>query len=448
MSSSCVPGFSLALLRSAFVAVVILAGPHAGLARAELQVGGGAVVITPPQGAPMAGYYSARGADGVHDDLMAKALVLDDGKIRVALISLDLISTSRGIVEEARAAIEKRTGIPAGHVLISATHTHTGPMLAKATRRWDDFGASNPLAIRFTEELPGKIAESVEQAIRTLQPVTASWAIGRCEGVAFNRRFLMVDGTVAWNAGKLNPRIVRPAGPTDPELPVVAFQGLKREPVAMFVNFPIHLDTIGGPVISADLPAVVSRILADARGPELFTLYATGCCGDINHVDISHDRPQKGFVESARLGTLIAASALRAIDDLQALEDTTLRVRSRMVTLPAYPSTDSEIQAAEEMISKNRDPEFKPKFGTQQLAKAYRDADIHDRNRAPYEVEVQVISLGRQVAFVSLPGEIFVELGLTIRRGSPFVCTGIAELANGSIGYIPNRVAYRREPTK
>jgi hypothetical protein len=76
-------------------------------AQAELKVGAGAVVITPPQGIPMAGYYSLRGSDGVHDDLYAKTLLLDDGTTRAAIVSLDLISTVRPVVEEARAAIEK-----------------------------------------------------------------------------------------------------------------------------------------------------------------------------------------------------------------------------------------------------------------------------------------------------------------------------------------------------
>src|SRR5439155_7109688 len=65
------------------------------------------------------------------------------------------------------------------------------------------------------------------------------------------------------------------------------------------------------------------------------------------------------------------------------------------------------------------------------------------REGRPYEVEVQVVALGDEVAFVSLPGEIFVELGLAIKKASPFKYTFIAELANGSIGYIPDRTAYQ-----
>jgi len=414
----------------------------ASVAQADLKIGRAAVVITPPKGAPMAGYYSARGAEGIHDDLYAKTLIFDDGTTRVAIISLDLISTARAVVEKAREEIEKRTGIPSSHVLISATHTHTGPSIIRGGRRSNDFEGGNPVTVAYTKSLPEKLAESVEEAVKTLTPATASWTIGRCEGIAFNRRFLMVDGSVGWNAGKLNPRIIRAAGPVDPELPMLSFEDEKRRPLAMFVNFPLHLDTVGGPIISADIPGIVSRILAEARDPEMLTLYATGCCGDINHIDVSHDRPQKGFTESARIGSILAASVLRGLNDLEPIADPTIRVRSKMVTLQAYPATEEDFTKGAETVEKNRDPDFKPKFGTQQLAKAYRDLDIKDRDRAPYEVEVQVITLGRKVAFVSLPGEIFVELGMTIRRASPFPCTGIAELANGSIGYIPNRVAY------
>ena len=73
---------------------------------------------------------------------------------------------------------------------------------------------------------------------------------------------------------------------------------------------------------------------------------------------------------------------------------------------------------------------------------AFKVLDVAAREGKPWELEVQVIALGQQVAIVGLPGEIFVELGLAIKKASPFPVTVIAELANGSIGYIPNRSAY------
>src|SRR3954470_16280002 len=104
-------------------------------AQTTLRAGAAQVVITPPIGAPMAGYYHARGAEGTLDDLHAKALVLDDGSTKVALVTLDLISTTFTLTREARAQIETTTGIPAANVMISATHAHTGPELADRSAR-------------------------------------------------------------------------------------------------------------------------------------------------------------------------------------------------------------------------------------------------------------------------------------------------------------------------
>ena len=96
----------------------------------------------------MAGYYSARGAEGTHDPLFAKALVFEKDGTRVALVALDLISTTRGLVEESRKLIEKQTGIPGKHVMISATHSHTGPVLSDRSPRADAFGGGSKIAAR------------------------------------------------------------------------------------------------------------------------------------------------------------------------------------------------------------------------------------------------------------------------------------------------------------
>src|SRR6266498_2861329 len=88
---------------------------------ADLRVGAARVRITPPVGAPLAGYYYNRGADGTHDDLWAKAVVLEKDGVKAAMVACDLIGVPRHIVESARALAERRTGIPAGHIMISAT---------------------------------------------------------------------------------------------------------------------------------------------------------------------------------------------------------------------------------------------------------------------------------------------------------------------------------------
>src|SRR5262249_7151130 len=127
----------------------------------EIRAGAAAVVITPPLGVPMAGYYSERRATTVHDDLFARALVLENQGTMTALVALDLGSTSRPFVEAARREIETSTGIPAAHVMISATHTHTGPILARSSRRSDAQGGQDERALAYIEKLPGLIAQSV-----------------------------------------------------------------------------------------------------------------------------------------------------------------------------------------------------------------------------------------------------------------------------------------------
>jgi neutral ceramidase len=408
---------------------------------AELRIGAAAVKITPLPGTPMAGYYHARAADGVHDDLFAKALVLEVDGTKAALVSLDLISTTRPMVEEARRLVEEATGIPGGHVMISATHSHTGPLLSTRGPRESILGGGTDLALRYSEELPGQIAAAVRQAQDALAPASAAVGRGQEDGVAFNRRFHMRDGTVGWNPGVLNPNIIKPAGPIDPDVHVVYFESAEKRPLATYVNHAVHLDMVGGAEISADMPYTVARLLADVNGPEMVTVYTTGCCGDVNHINVNWGGPQKGHEMAARAGTILAGEVLRTWPKLQAVEAGPLRVASEIVALPLPPIKPGDTEFARKIVQRlNSGDGPRPKFLEQ--VQAFKVLDVEDREGQPLEVEVQVIALGDDIAWVSLPGEIFVELGLAIKEASPFEHTIIAELANGSIGYVPTRRAY------
>ena len=417
--------------------------PAPALIAAELTVGASGVDVTPPRGCPMAGYYSVRGAEGTHDLLFAKALVLEKDGVKVALVSLDLISTTRGLVEESRKLIEKETGIPGKHVMISATHSHTGPVLWDGSPRADVLGGGSQIAKDYMKELPAKIAEAVKKADAARKPAKVSYGAGKEEGLAFNRRFHMEDGSVGWNPGKKNPKIVRPAGPSDPSVPVVFFETTDKvpQPLATYVNFAMHLDTVGGLYYSADYPYTLAKSLGAVRGDEMVTLFTTGTCGDINHINVESDRPQKGHGEAARIGTRLAAEVLRTFENLKPAADGPLRVSSAMIELPLAPVTPDDAAAAKLVLADVQAAKKPaPKFLDQ--VQAFKALDVAARLGKPLAVEVQVISLGDDLAWVSLPGEIFVDLGLQIKRGSPFKQTMIAELANGSIGYVPTRVAY------
>jgi len=407
----------------------------------ELAVGAAAVKITPPLGIGMAGYYFERGATGTNDDLYAKAIVVQCGRQRAALVGLDLISTTRPMVEAARAEIQKSVGIPAENVMISATHAHTGPVLVGRGSREDDQGGEKNIAAEYSAKLPGLVAEAVRLAASRMQPARALAAIGREENLSFNRRYFMKDNTVGWNPGKLNPQIVKPAGPIDPDVGVVLFEQPKAPStaIATYVNFAMHPDTTGGQLFSADYPGVLSRLLAGYKGQQMVTLFVNGTCGNINHVDVNWSNRQHGTDEATRIGTILAADVMRAYRQLAPITTASLRSRSVMVRLPLPQVTEQQVEQARQTV---RQYGMKDNRGFMEKVRAYRVLDIAARQGKPFDVEVQAIALGDDLAFVSLPGEIFVELGLAIRKASPFRYTMIAELANGSIGYIPDRKAY------
>lgn len=434
-------------MRTVLVHIVLVSAlviPNLARGATDLRVGTAAVKITPPVGIGLAGYYFERGAQGTHDDLFAKAIVIELNDTRVALVGLDLISTTRTIVESARREIEKSTGIPAAHVMISATHAHTGPVLPERGSREDSQGGAADLAANYSNRLPGLIAECVRLAASHLQPAQAWAAVGREERLSFNRRFFMNDGTVGWNPGKLNPKIVKPAGPIDPDVGVVLFESqpsnAPAKALATYVNFAMHSDTVGGQYFSADYPGALSRLLAAYKGDAMITLFANGTCGNINHIDVTWPAAQHGQDEAHRIGTILAAEVFQTYKKLQPLKADALRIRSQIVKLPLPPVTADQIKQAQATVERYG---MKDNRGFMEKVQAYKVLDVAERQGKPYEVEVQVIALGDELAWVSLPGEIFVELGLQIKRASPFRYTMIAELANGSIGYIPDRKAYR-----
>lgn len=412
----------------------VLAAPAA-----ELRVGAAAVIITPPKGAAMSGYYYNRAADGVHDDLHAKALVIESGAEKAALVACDVAGLPREIVEAARKQIEAATGIPGERVMISATHTHTGPVILAGKTRYNLEGDMLRITKQYAADLPGRIAESVRLANAALQPARASAAIGREPSLTFNRRYYMKNGTVGWNPGKLNPEIVRPAGPIDPAVPVVYFDTAGGKPLATYVSYAMHLDTVGGIEYSADYAYTLSRLLAEVKAPDMLTVFTIGCAGNLNHIDVSTKAPQKGHGEAARIGTVLAAEVLKTMQRLEAVDTGALRVRSEIVHLPLPEIRPGELEWARKVT---------PLFGKanaapfMDLVRAFKIVDVAERKGEPLDAEVQVIALGNRLAWVGLPGEIFTELGMAIKNASPFQYTMVAELANGSVGYVPNRKAY------
>lgn len=405
-----------------------------------LKIGYAALDITPATGTPMAGYYSIRKAEGVHDPLMARALVLESGDARAAMVACDLVGVERPTVEAARRLIQQQTGIPPEAVMISATHSHTGPLMRSRFLEAADV-ESRRLADMYMDQLPLKIADAVRVAASRLGPARASFGTGREPSLVFYRRFLMKDGTVRFNPGKLNPDIVRPTGEPDPDVHVVHFDHADGAPLATYVNYALHLDTVGGTQYSADYPYALAQLLRRVQSPEMGVMFTIGAAGNINHVDVKNKDPQKGHEESRRIGTVLAGEVLKTYTRLKALDGSApaLRLASEIVPLELPAFSREELASARATAAKFG----QPRQPFLDMVRAFKILDVAAREGRPLDAEVQVITLGSQVAWVGLPGEVFVELGRTIKQASPFPQTIIVELANGSISYIPDRKGFQ-----
>jgi hypothetical protein len=287
------------------------------------------------------------------------------------------------------------------------------------------------------------VAESVRAANERLTPVRLGVAKGRCDGLAFNRRYFMRDGSVGWNPGKQNPDIMMHAGPNDPEVALL-YAGLPgdgdpRQAVATYVNFAMHPDTTGGSKISADWPGALARVLDNYHGANHLTLVANGTCGNINHLDFFWQWPQGGPGEQNRIAAILGAAVFQACKGLKPVSPASLRARNAIVELGLPEITSAQVEEARRTTSEVKDDRG---ANFMKLVRAYRALDVAGREGKSHNVEVQVIALGRDVAWVSLPGEVFVELGMAIKKRSPFPQTFVVELANESIGYIPDRRSY------
>jgi hypothetical protein len=286
--------------------------------------------------------------------------------------------------------------------------------------------------------LPGLIAQAVKEAKSRLAPATAAAAIGRAEGVSFNRRVLR-DGVkeAIWQPRTINPATERPAGPVDPEVGVLVFRGAGADasPLASCLNFAMHPTSVGGGLkISADFPGVFARLVAERHGPGMVSLFINGACGNINHTDYITGKRRT----TQELGAALADAATAAWPSLTPLASFRPRVRSEQVALARRVFDEASIAKAKDVAARM----MTESLGTVAMAEAVCILETVEKKDAPLLAEVQVISFSDDLAIVALPGEIFVELGLAIKKASPFKHTLIAELANGSIGYVPNREAY------
>jgi hypothetical protein len=429
------------LMGALLTACVAIAPPAPA---SDLAAGVAAVDITPPVGYRMSGYFSERLNTGTHDPLYAKVIVLRQGDEQAALVFCDLIGISREISDHACKLASEKTGIAASNIVIACTHSHTGPLYSGALRRhFHDLavaqhGRDPHEQVDYPAELAAKLADAIGQAHAAAAPSRLHAGIAAETRLSFNRRFHMKDGTVVCNPGKLNSNIVRPAGPIDPDVGILLIRDSSGRPLASLSVFALHLDTVGGTEYSADYPRYLESSLRESLGDQFVSLFGAGTCGDLNHIDVSHDRPQKGHGEAQRIGTALAETVRAALPQLRPVQSPALALRTTTVHAPLQQYTAEQVAEARTNMSK---------IGTRELpflkqVEAYKIMALQQLSGATLPMEVRVFRLGADVAIVTLPGEVFVELGLAIKRSSPFANTLVIELANDAPGYVPTREAF------
>jgi neutral ceramidase len=247
----------------------------------------------------------------------------------------------------------------------------------------------------------------------------------------------MKDGSVAFNPGQQNPNIVRAAGPVDPQVGVILLSKPNADkPSAAIVNFAMHLDTLSGTEYSADYPKVVEDTLRSSFGPDFTLLFGAGTCGDINHIDVTKlTRPS-----TPEIGQMLGDTIVKAIQqgEWTSGDEPSLAVRTTSVDAPLQTYSEGEIAQARKNLEL---------VGTRDLSflgqvEAYKIVDLQRQSGKSIPLEVQVFRLNKDTAIVTLPAEVFVEIGLAIKAASPFKNTLVIELTNDSIGYIPTKKAF------
>jgi neutral ceramidase len=405
-----------------------------------LQAGVAVVDITPPIGYRMSGYFNERVSTGVLNPLHAKALILRQGGTRAALVFCDMIGLSGAVATRVRAQVERELAIPKENILLAATHSHTGPLYFDALRDYlhekavAEHGNDPCEKEDYPALLVARMVDAIKQADSKLRPVQLEAGVVPQQGLSFNRRFHMKDGSVRFNPGVLNPDIVRPAGPIDPNAGAILVRDGDRNALAGLVNFALHLDTVGGTLYAADYPFYVEKSLRESLGESFTLLFGTGTCGDINHIDVT----KKERLTTEYIGRTLGATVAAHLAEFKPVEGPCLAVQRAVVEAPMQSFTPAEVQQAKKDMTK---------VGTNELpfleqVKAYKILSVQSRGGSIVPLEVQVFRLSRAVAVVGLPGEVFVDLGLAIKKASPFPITLVIELCQDTPEYIPTRKAF------
>jgi hypothetical protein len=406
----------------------------------KLRAGTAVVEISPGPGIQLSGYpHHPRPNKGVHDPLHAACLTLDDGLTRLAIICMDIIGYPKNEVKQLRLDAAQLTGIPAANIMISCSHTHSGPNTRRYTSH-DILDKGWVVDEAYMADLHNKLVKLVSDAWNNSFDASIGVDKGYCgreQGVGGNRR--------------------NPNGLADPEVWTIGVKDASGALRACYVKYALHPTFLHSDnfLVSADYPGALRAFLNEIH-PNTVILFAQGTSGNQSP---RYFRSGKTWDEAVRVGSAIANEADRVLASMEFKSDvkllcvsteTEVEIRELPPIDVAQAAVDQATQYWEDLkksSSAERDiwnAELLKLGAENTLAYALIKDKLGEEalGQGDLPIEIQVIGID-DACIVGLPGEIFVEFGLTIQYRVPFDKCFVTELTNGTLpGYAGTTQAY------
>lgn len=404
--------------------------------------------ITPEIGSEAPGGYGKSYHKSIHDPCKVRAAVFDDGKKVVALVGIDALGIHRSTVAKVRKSIHVRTGIAEEAILLGASHSHSsGPLSGVMPGEYDHaspevqklaYQYSTCADPKYLERVEKALVQAVCQAYEKRVEARAGAGKGRETTVAFNRRFKMRDGRTITHPGQGNPSILEPAGPTDPDVGVVAAWDAQGNCLGCIVTFACHATTSPGG-ISANYIYYLEKAIQGYFGKQAVVVFLAGASGDITQVDNrSPSKYPSGDQWAQLVGGRVGAEAVKVMLGLERGTLSPVDFRVQVLPIKRRPPSPERLQQCQELL---RQPMEKVDRTEWTFAKEIVLLDALLKKSPVVDVEVQAVQVGPAV-FVTTPAEYFCQFGLDIKARSPFPLTFPVSLANGCVGYVPTEEAF------
>jgi len=372
-------------------------------------------------------YADVRGYD-VHDRLYAKAVVVEDQGEVAAIVVVDTCALPEGIHEVVTKRIQEFTGIAPERVCIASNHTHSGAPVSPDA-------ASGLAADETYKDVFFRLcADAVTLAYKRLDTVEAKFGCTEVTGIAFNRNFVLKDGTIVTH-GRGRTDIDHPFGETDTALPVLLFER-DGKPIGAIINYACHqccLDSLynQNPGYSGDYASALSQKLKEHYGNDFVSLFVLGTCGDINHVNPDANVPIQPYWYR-KMGEILAEGVIRAAQNAQPVPGG-VGVITKVVEIARRPSDSETVM---KLLEKRMERDGNRFMKIRNLVH-YNAAN----KKTSTALMVQGIRIG-DVCISALPGEVYVAIGKGIKAGSPFSRNMVVENCNTYCGYIPTEEAF------